>query len=100
MYIINLNLGKGKQVKEQITTLSKLKKGQEAIILEINIENIIRKKHLLEMGLTKGTKIKVKKVAPLGSPIAIEFRDYELCLSKKEIENIMVVEKEWEKRYV
>ena len=42
------------------------------------------------MGLTKGTKIKVKKVAPTGDPISIELRGYELCISKKDASRIIV----------
>lgn len=70
--------------------LSNMKKGQSGIIQEINIENPKRKMHLLEMGLTVGTKIKVKKVAPMGDPISIEIRGYELCISKKDASKIRV----------
>lgn len=70
--------------------LSRMKKGQSGIIQEINIENPKRKIHLLEMGLTVGTKIKVKKVAPMGEPISIELRGYELCISKKDASKIRV----------
>lgn len=70
--------------------LSRMKKGQSGIIQEINIENPKRKIHLLEMGLTVGTKIKVKKVAPMGDPISIELRGYELCISKKDASKIRV----------
>ena len=70
--------------------LSRMKKGQSGIIQEINIENPERKIHLLEMGLTVGTKIKVKKVAPMGDPISIELRGYELCISKKDASKIRV----------
>ena len=72
------------------TTLDKLKKGQEGVLLEINIEDRKRKKHLLDMGLTKGTKVKIKKIAPMGDPIGIELRDYELCVSKKELSQIII----------
>ena len=70
--------------------LSRMKKGQSGIVQEINIENPKRKIHLLEMGLTVGTKIKVKKVAPMGDPISIELRGYELCISKKDASKIRV----------
>ena len=72
------------------STLDKLKIGQEAIVLQINIEQKARKRHLLDMGLTKGTRVKVKKIAPMGDPISIELRDYELCVSKKELSQIIV----------
>ncbi len=70
--------------------LLNMKKGQSGIIQEINIENPKRKMHLLEMGLTVGTKIKVKKVAPMGDPISIELKGYELCISKKDASKIRV----------
>lgn len=77
-------------MQNKIYTLDKLKKGQQGKILEINIQDKKKKRHLLEMGLTRGTIVKVKKIAPSGDPISIELRDYELCISKKELENISV----------
>lgn len=70
--------------------LSNLKKGQSGTIQEINIEDLKRKIHMLELGITKGTRIKVKKIALSGNPISIEIRGYELCISKKDAEKILV----------
>ena len=75
--------------------LSNMKKGQSGIVENIDFNNeensdFKRKMHLLEMGLTKGTKIKVKKVAPMGDPISIELRGYELSISKKDASRIIV----------
>lgn len=70
--------------------LSNMKKGQSGVIQEINIDNPKRKIRLLEMGLTLGTKIKIKKIAPTGEPISIELRGYELCISKKDASKIRV----------
>ena len=75
--------------------LSNMKKGQSGIVENIDFNDeentdFKRKMHLLEMGLTKGTKIKVKKVAPMGDPISIELRGYELCISKKDASRIIV----------
>ena len=42
------------------------------------------------MGITRGVEITIKKVAPMGDPIAIQLRDYELCLSKKDLAKIEV----------
>ena len=75
-------------MKDNIISLNKLKIGQKAVVHEINIKDLKRKKHLQEMGLVPGTKIKIKKVAPMGDPICIELRGYELCVSKKELEAI------------
>ena len=58
----------------KMKTLANLRKGQSGIIFSVNIQNEQRKNHLLDMGLTPGTKIKVKKIAPMDDPISIELR--------------------------
>ena len=45
---------------------------------------------IMDMGITKGTEIYVRKVAPLGDPIEVTVRGYELSLRKGEAENIVV----------
>lgn len=77
-------------MKREMVTLDKLRKGQDAIVESIDIREKERKRHLLDMGLTKGTKVKVKKIAPMGDPVSIELRDYELCISRKELSQIKV----------
>lgn len=47
------------------------------------------KRRIMDMGITKGTSIFVRKVAPLGDPIEITVRGYELSLRKSEAENIL-----------
>ena len=49
------------------------------------------KRRIMDMGITKGVEILVRKVAPLGDPIEINLRGYELSIRKSEAENIMVV---------
>ena len=71
--------------------LSNMRKGQSGIVQEIRINNSKVKLHLLEIGLTKGTKIKIKKIAPNGDPISIELRDYELCISKENAAKIVIL---------
>ncbi len=70
--------------------LSKLKIGQRAKIIKLNMENKEIRRHLLDMGLTRGTIVEIKKKAPLGDPIDIKIRDYELCISKSELSQIEV----------
>ena len=70
--------------------LSNLKKGQSGVVISINIENVKRKNHLLDMGLTVGTKVKVQKIAPSGDPISLKLRGYELCISKSEAAKIII----------
>lgn len=73
-----------------ICKLSDLKIGQVAIIVELCEENREIKRHLLDMGLTRGTKVEIKKIAPMGDPITLFFRDYELSICKKDLEKIKI----------
>ena len=70
--------------------LSDLKVGQKAIVLKLNETNKQIRRHLLDMGVTKNTKVTVKKIAPMGDPIDIELRDYELCICKNDLSKIEV----------
>ena len=62
-------------------TLRDIKVGETAKVLKINGEGKIRRR-IMDMGITKGTEIYVRKVAPLGDPIEITVRGYELSLRK------------------
>lgn len=68
--------------------LSDLQLGQSAIVTGIHNDNKLIRRRLLDMGITTGVKVKIKKIAPLGDPVDIELRGYELCLRKSDIENI------------
>ena len=70
--------------------LSDLKVNQKGTVLKVDVPNDIVKRHLMEMGVTKGTKIKVVNVAPMGDPISIELRGYELAIRKSEANFIFV----------
>ena len=70
--------------------LSELKVGQESKVLKLDVTNKEIRRHLLDMGLTRGVKVKIKKIAPMGDPIDIELRGYELCISKSDLKNIQV----------
>ena len=50
------------------------------------------KRRIMDMGITKGTEIYVRKVAPLGDPVEITIRGYELSLRKADAESILVEE--------
>lgn len=77
--------------------LSELKKGEKGKVLLINNSNVSLKRRMLDMGITSGVIVSVKKVAPLGDPIDIELRGYELCLRKHDLSSIEVV-KLWKLR--
>lgn len=70
--------------------LSDLKKGQTAKVVAIHNQNAALRRRLLDMGITKGVEIKVKKLAPMGDPVDIELRGYELCIRKSDMQNIDV----------
>lgn len=70
--------------------LSELKIGQKAIVKKLNFENREIRRHLLDMGVTRGVLVKIKKIAPMGEPIDLELRGYELALRKSELKNIDV----------
>ena len=64
-----------------------LKKGQIGKVVGLHNKPAI-KRRLMDMGLTKGVLVKVKKIAPLGDPIDIELRGYELCIRKDDLREI------------
>ncbi len=70
--------------------LSKLKVGEKAKVVKLNVTDKEVRRHLLDMGLTRGVIVKIKKKAPMGDPVDIELRDYELCISKRELNQIEV----------
>ena len=76
--------------KEDKVSLDNLKIGQEAKVLGLHLDKPEVRRHLLDMGITKGTEILIKKVAPMGDPVDIELRGYELCIRKEEMKNIDV----------
>lgn len=78
--------------KTQWTSLDELKVGENARVVKILGTGAL-KRRLMDMGLTKNTTIEVKKYAPLGDPIEIRVRNYELTLRKKEA-NLVLIERE------
>ena len=70
--------------------LSELKIGQRAKVLRLNEDNKAIKRHLLDMGITRDVEITVKKMAPMGDPIDLELRDYQLCIRKADLTQIEV----------
>lgn len=71
-------------------TLNMLDPGDSATVSEVCGTSALRRR-LLEMGLTPGTPVYVRKLAPLGDPIEISVRGYELSLRASEAENILVI---------
>ncbi|MCQ2404135.1 MAG: ferrous iron transport protein A [Lentisphaeria bacterium] len=70
-------------------TLKDVSIGESALVRKLNSVGPNRRR-LLDMGLTKGVKVTVRKLAPLGDPIEITLRGYELSLRKSDAELIEV----------
>lgn len=63
-------------------TLDKLSPGQDAIIASVDCQDPSLRKHILDMGLTPGAEVTMVKAAPLGDPLELRLRGYELTLRK------------------
>ena len=72
-------------------TLDQMKTGESGVIVEVNCERNLRRR-LLDMGLTPKTRIMVRKVAPMGDPIEVCLRGYELTLRREDAKRIIVRE--------
>lgn len=72
-------------------TLKDVKIGETAKVIKLNGEGPV-KRRIMDMGLTKGVEVYVRKVAPLGDPIEITVRGYELSIRKADAEMVLVEE--------
>lgn len=70
-------------------TLKDVKSGEAVKVVKIHGEGPI-KRRIMDMGITKGVEISVRKVAPLGDPMELTVRGYELSLRKVDAANIQV----------
>lgn len=70
--------------------LSDLKVGQAGALISFDNENKALRRRLLDMGLTKGVIIDIKMISPLGDPVSIELRGYQLCMRKEDMNNVIV----------
>ncbi|MDU4883595.1 MAG: ferrous iron transport protein A [Clostridium celatum] len=72
-----------------MATLKEVKCGQTVKVKKIEGSGAVRRR-IMDMGITKGSEIYVRKVAPLGDPIEVNIRGYELTLRKYDAEMIVV----------
>ena len=70
-------------------TLKEVKVGEDAVVKRLHGEGAT-KRRIIDMGITKGTAVHVRKVAPLGDPIELTVRGYELSIRKADAEMIEV----------
>ncbi len=74
-------------------TLKETKTGQTVTVVKLNGEGAV-KRRIMDMGITKGVEIYVRKVAPLGDPVEVTVRGYELSVRKADAEMVSVEIKE------
>ena len=70
-------------------TLREAKIGETVKVVKLHCEGAI-KRRIMDMGITKGTEVYVRKVAPLGDPVEVTVRGYELSLRKADAEMIEI----------
>ena len=73
-----------------IRNLNDLKVGQQGTVAQITACGAA-KRRFLDMGITRGAKITIEKIAPFGDPIAVSVRGYNLSLRRKEAYNIGII---------
>ena len=71
-------------------TLKDAKVAQTVTVVKLHGEGAVRRR-IMDMGITKGVEIYVRKVAPLGDPLEINLRGYELSLRKADAEMVEVI---------
>lgn len=74
---------------EGTRTLRDVPVGQSAVVRRLTGEGAV-KRRIMDMGITKGTDVFVRKVAPLGDPIEVTVRGFELSLRKDEAQQVLV----------
>ena len=72
-------------------TLKNLKVGETAVVKRLHGEGPV-KRRIMDMGLTKGVAVHLRKVAPLGDPMELTVRNYELSIRKADAERVEVEE--------
>jgi len=72
-------------------TLKQVHLGETVVVRKINGEGATMRR-IMDMGITKGCQVTIRKVAPLGDPIEVTVRGYELSLRKADADNILILE--------
>ena len=70
-------------------TLKEAKVGETVSVVKLHGEGAV-KRRIMDMGITRGVEVHIRKVAPLGDPIEVTVRDYELSLRKADAEMIEI----------
>ena len=75
--------------RSRLRTLRDVKVGETVSVVKLHGEGALRRR-IMDMGITRGTSIYVRKVAPLGDPVEITIRGYELSIRKGDADCIEV----------
>lgn len=70
-------------------TLREVKSGETVTIVKLNGEGAV-KRRIMDMGITKGCSVYIRKVAPLGDPVEVTVRGYELSVRKEDAQMVEV----------
>ena len=70
-------------------TVKDMKIGQKALVVKVHGEGALRRR-IMDMGITKGVEIEVRRIAPLGDPIELTVRGYQLSIRKADAQMIEV----------
>lgn len=70
-------------------TLREVKSGETVTVVKLNGEGAV-KRRIMDMGITKGCSVYIRKVAPLGDPVEVTVRGYELSLRKEDAQMVEV----------
>ena len=72
-----------------MNTLKEIKVGETVTVVKLHGQGAV-KRRIMDMGITRGTEVHVRKVAPLGDPVEVNVRGYELSLRKADADMIEV----------
>ena len=81
--------GIGGKGRKTMKTLKDAKIGETVVVVKLHGEGAVRRR-IMDMGITKNVEVYVRKVAPLGDPIEVNVRGYELSLRKADAEMIEI----------
>lgn len=72
-----------------VVSLNKLAPSESAVVVSIGVKGSLRRK-LMDMGITPGANVTMRKTAPLGDPVELHVRGYSLSIRKAEADQVMV----------
>ncbi|MEE0244406.1 MAG: ferrous iron transport protein A [Eggerthellaceae bacterium] len=73
----------------KVKTLREVKSGETVTVVKLNGEGAV-KRRIMDMGITKGCSVYIRKVAPLGDPVEVTVRGYELSVRKEDAQMVEV----------